>query len=76
MTNGTELDWQYFMGYRFGIFNYATAALGGQVTVGLFQLDSGSGGAVSGVGSGSGSSTTTTSSPATTTTSTGGSSGW
>ncbi|KAG9101108.1 hypothetical protein FRC06_003336, partial [Ceratobasidium sp. 370] len=34
MTNA----WQFFMGYRFGIFNYATSALGGQVTVGSFQL--------------------------------------
>ena len=25
--------WQFFMGYRFGIFNYATQALGGAVTV-------------------------------------------
>ncbi|KAJ7102273.1 glycosyl hydrolase [Mycena belliarum] len=65
-------DWQYFMGYRFGIFNYATAALGGQVTVGLFQLDSGSGGPVSGGGSGTTTigttATTTTTSAATTTT--------
>jgi beta-xylosidase len=30
--------WQFFMGYRFGIFNYATAALGGQVTVRRFDL--------------------------------------
>lgn len=33
--------WQFFMGYRFAIFNYATSALGGQVTVPFFQLDSG-----------------------------------
>lgn len=26
-------SWQFFMGYRFGIFNYATQALGGSVTV-------------------------------------------
>ncbi|GAA2577306.1 family 43 glycosylhydrolase [Winogradskya consettensis] len=43
-TNGTTFsnlgpaftlnsDWQFFMGYRFGIFNYATTALGGAVTV-------------------------------------------
>ena len=25
--------WQFFMGYRFAIFNYATQALGGAVTV-------------------------------------------
>jgi beta-xylosidase len=30
--------WQFFMGYRFGIFNYATQALGGAVTVRQFQL--------------------------------------
>ncbi|MGY0002906.1 family 43 glycosylhydrolase [Micromonospora sp. I033] len=30
--------WQFFMGYRFGIFNYATAALGGAVTVRRFDL--------------------------------------
>ncbi|GID90680.1 RICIN domain-containing protein [Amorphoplanes digitatis] len=31
-------DWQFFMGYRFGIFNYATSALGGSVTVNRFDL--------------------------------------
>jgi len=30
--------WQFFMGYRFGIFNYATTALGGAVTVRRFDL--------------------------------------
>ena len=30
--------WQFFMGYRFGIFNYATQALGGAVTVQRFNL--------------------------------------
>jgi beta-xylosidase len=30
--------WQFFMGYRFGIFNYATQALGGSVVVASFQL--------------------------------------
>jgi beta-xylosidase len=30
--------WQFFMGYRFGIFNYATASLGGSVTVNRFDL--------------------------------------
>ncbi len=30
--------WQFFMGYRFGIFNYATQALGGAVTVSRFDL--------------------------------------
>jgi len=48
-TNGTTFtalgpaftlnnDWQFFMGYRFGIFNYATSALGGAVTVNRFDL--------------------------------------
>jgi beta-xylosidase len=31
-------DWRFFMGYRFGIFNYATSALGGSVTVNRFDL--------------------------------------
>ncbi|TDC61528.1 hypothetical protein E1258_11225 [Micromonospora sp. KC207] len=31
-------DWQFFMGYRFGIFNYATQALGGAVTVRRFDI--------------------------------------
>jgi len=31
-------DWQFFMGYRFGIFNHATTALGGAVTVRSFDL--------------------------------------
>jgi len=31
-------DWQFFMGYRFGVFNYATQALGGAVTVSQFAL--------------------------------------
>jgi beta-xylosidase len=30
--------WQFFMGYRFGIFNHATQALGGAVTVRRFDL--------------------------------------
>jgi hypothetical protein len=30
--------WQFFMGYRFGIFNYATSSLGGSVTVPRFTL--------------------------------------
>ncbi|WP_049575229.1 glycoside hydrolase 43 family protein [Streptomyces sp. SBT349] len=30
--------WQFFMGYRYGIFNYATRALGGAVTVRRFEL--------------------------------------
>jgi beta-xylosidase len=31
-------NWQFFMGYRFGVFNYATTALGGSVTVPRFDL--------------------------------------
>lgn len=31
-------DWQFFMGYRYGIFNYATQSLGGSVTVNRFDL--------------------------------------
>ncbi len=31
-------QWEFFMGYRFGIFNYATQALGGAVTVRSFDL--------------------------------------
>ncbi|WP_416903764.1 family 43 glycosylhydrolase [Micromonospora echinospora] len=30
--------WQFFMGYRYGIFNYATQALGGAVTVRRFEM--------------------------------------
>ena len=31
-------EWQFFMGYRFGIFNHATQALGGAVSVSRFEL--------------------------------------
>jgi len=31
-------SWEFFMGYRFGIFNFATTALGGSVTLGSFAL--------------------------------------
>ena len=31
-------DWQFFPGYRYGIFNFATSALGGSVMVKSFQL--------------------------------------
>ncbi|WBB52920.1 RICIN domain-containing protein [Verrucosispora sp. WMMD573] len=31
-------SWRFFMGYRFAIFNYATQALGGSVTVRRFEL--------------------------------------
>ncbi|THU85057.1 Arabinanase/levansucrase/invertase [Dendrothele bispora CBS 962.96] len=33
-----KTDWTYFMGYRFGIFNFATKALGGSVTAKSFTL--------------------------------------
>ncbi|WP_406067871.1 RICIN domain-containing protein [Micromonospora sp. NBC_01638] len=38
--NALTLDsnWQFFMGYRFAIFNHATQALGGAVTVRRFDL--------------------------------------
>ncbi|KAF9472447.1 Arabinanase/levansucrase/invertase [Pholiota conissans] len=31
-------DWEFFMGYRFAMFNYATSALGGSVTISSFTL--------------------------------------
>ena len=31
-------NWQFFMGYRFGLFDYATQALGGSVTVNQFAV--------------------------------------
>lgn len=48
-TNGTQFtqlggtftmkrDWQYFLGYRFGIFNYASQSLGGSVRVNSFDV--------------------------------------
>ena len=33
-----EAAWQFFMGYRAGIFHHATVALGGEVTVRRFEL--------------------------------------
>jgi beta-xylosidase len=33
----TWTNWAYFMGYRFGIFNYATKALGGSIAVSSFN---------------------------------------
>jgi beta-xylosidase len=38
-TLALNKDWQYFLGYRFGIFNYATQALGGSVKVSSFTVD-------------------------------------
>jgi len=48
-TNGTQFsqlggtftmkrEWNYFLGYRFGIFNYATQSLGGSVRIGSFDV--------------------------------------
>lgn len=37
-TLNMNKDWQYFLGYRFGIFNYATQSLGGSVTVASFEV--------------------------------------
>ena len=31
-------EWQYFLGYRFGIFNYATQSLGGSVRINSFEV--------------------------------------
>ncbi|THU98001.1 beta-xylosidase [Dendrothele bispora CBS 962.96] len=35
-TLSMSTDWEFFMGYRFGIFNFATSKLGGSVTVKSF----------------------------------------
>ncbi|KAI0077415.1 Arabinanase/levansucrase/invertase [Panus rudis PR-1116 ss-1] len=34
-----NVTWNFFLGYRFGIFNYATTSLGGSVTVSSFDLE-------------------------------------
>jgi len=36
MTN----TWEFFTGYRFGVFNFATKALGGRINVKNFNLES------------------------------------
>jgi beta-xylosidase len=33
-----ENNWQFFMGYRYAVFNYATQSLGGSITVPSFTL--------------------------------------
>jgi beta-xylosidase len=33
-----DTDWQFFMGYRYAIFNYATQSLGGEVSVSSFTM--------------------------------------
>ncbi|MDI5943409.1 glycoside hydrolase, partial [Micromonospora sp. DH15] len=40
LGNALTLDnnWPFFMGYRFGVFNYATQALGGSATVRSFNI--------------------------------------
>jgi hypothetical protein len=40
LGNALVLDntWQFFMGYRFALFNYATDALGGSVTVPWLEI--------------------------------------
>ncbi len=37
-TYNMTKDWQYFLGYRFAIFNYATSALGGAIKVNSFTV--------------------------------------
>jgi hypothetical protein len=32
-------QWQFFSGYRFGVFNFATKALNGEITVKSFELE-------------------------------------
>ncbi|KAG8868395.1 hypothetical protein FRB97_002420, partial [Tulasnella sp. 331] len=56
--------WEFFLGYRFAIFNYATVALGGQVTVSSYTTSAT--GYVSGEGTYTGSTTTLPSNPTTT----------
>ncbi|KAG8870434.1 hypothetical protein FRB98_001635, partial [Tulasnella sp. 332] len=56
--------WEFFLGYRFAIFNYATVALGGQVTVSSYTTSAN--GYVSGEGTYTGSTTTPPSNPTTT----------
>ncbi|KAL5118689.1 hypothetical protein ACEQ8H_003366 [Pleosporales sp. CAS-2024a] len=35
---GLTNTWEFFTGYRFGVFNFATKALGGQITAKSFEL--------------------------------------
>ena len=41
LGNAVSLNttWEFFMGYRYGIFNYATTALGGSVKVSSFAME-------------------------------------
>ncbi|KAH7104036.1 glycosyl hydrolase [Auriculariales sp. MPI-PUGE-AT-0066] len=68
-TMGTA--WQFFMGYRFAIFNYATSATGGYVTVPYFDLGAGTSGSGTTFNGGTGTTTTGNTTTTTTTTSTG-----
>lgn len=34
-----ERSWNYFLGYRFGLFNYAEKSLGGQVNIASFSVE-------------------------------------
>jgi beta-xylosidase len=36
-------SWDYFLGYRFGVFNYGTLSTGGSIKVQEFRLDAGAG---------------------------------
>jgi len=36
-TFSMKREWNYFLGYRFGLFNYATQSLGGAITVNYFE---------------------------------------
>jgi beta-xylosidase len=75
-----NLDWHFFLGYRFAIFNYATSSLGGKVTVSSFQLDAGTGNTPADSTTISAQPTTTNTRPTTTstqpTTTPGGGNGW
>lgn len=35
---GLANTWQFFTGFRYGVFNFATSALGGSVTVKSFEM--------------------------------------
>ncbi len=37
-THTMDNDWQFFIGYRFAVFNYATSSLGGSVHVESFEI--------------------------------------
>jgi beta-xylosidase len=37
-TLNMNKSWEYFLGYRFGLFNYATKALGGSIEIAAFSV--------------------------------------